>query len=93
MDKIGYENRNFEAIRPPLMSETTPLKQRLKFIKVADNKRLMRSRTENTEKKRLKPLFWPLIGGVWRLSQIDAQVRHECNLCIFVAHQNTDGQQ
>ena len=56
-DKIGYENRDFEAIRPPLMSETTPLKQRLKFIKVADNERLMRSRAENTEKKRLKPLF------------------------------------
>ncbi|NBJ09056.1 hypothetical protein D1647_23260 [Alistipes sp. Z76] len=51
-DKIGYENRDFEAIRPPLMSETTPLKQRLKFIKVADNKRLMRLRAENTEKKR-----------------------------------------
>lgn len=65
-DKIGYENRDFEAIRPPLMSETTPLKQRLKFIKVADNERLMRSRAENTEKKRLKPLFRGLIGGVWR---------------------------
>ncbi len=63
-DKIGYENRDFEAIRPPLMSETTPLKQRLKFIKVADNKRLIRLRAENTEKKRLKPLFRGYCGGL-----------------------------
>lgn len=62
-DKIGYENRDFEAIRPPLMSETTPLKQRLKFIKVADSKRLMYLRAENTEKKRLKTLFRGAGGG------------------------------
>jgi hypothetical protein len=47
-DKSGYENRDFEAIRPPLMQKTTPLKQRLKFIKVADNKYLMRFTAENT---------------------------------------------
>ena len=65
-DKIGYENRDFEAIRPPLMSETTTLKQRLKFIKVADNKRLMYLRAENTEKKRLKTLFRGAGGGQCR---------------------------
>ncbi len=51
-DKNGDENRDFEAIRPPLIPKTTLLNQRLKFIKVADNKRLIRLMAENTDKKR-----------------------------------------